>query len=140
MSAGLTRKRKSTRAKNVFIQNRDAVRELRRHNCVISSSSLKNEAIQSATATSATTSNNNVDDESNSMQLSAADCGEWLLGRVERVVVVVVGRRRTRTTTMMTTTATARRRRRKKCATCCWQRAWTRRLWSKLSKTLSTTR
>ena len=31
---------------------------------------------------SATTSNNNTDDESSSMQLSAADCGEWLLGRV----------------------------------------------------------
>ena len=26
--------------------------------------------------------NNNTDDESSSMQLSAADCGEWLLGRV----------------------------------------------------------
>ena len=46
-------------------------------------SSVKNEVIQSAAATSATTSNNNnTDDESNSMQLSAVDCGEWLLGRV----------------------------------------------------------
>ena len=48
-----------------------------------SSSLVKNEAIQSAAAaTSATASNNNTDDESSSMQLSAADCGEWLLGRV----------------------------------------------------------
>ena len=48
-----------------------------------SSSLVKNEAIQSAAvATSATTSINNTDDESSSMQLSAADCGEWLLGRV----------------------------------------------------------
>ena len=56
-----------------------------------SSSLVKNETIQSAAAaTSATTSNNNVDDESSSMQLSAADCGEWLLeARVERVVIVV---------------------------------------------------
>ena len=57
-----------------------------------SSSLVKNEAKQSAaTATSVTTSNNNnVDDESSSMQLSAADCGEWLLeARVERVVIVV---------------------------------------------------
>ena len=43
---------------------------------------VNNETIQSAAAaTSATTSNNNTDDDS-SMQLSAADCGEWLLGRV----------------------------------------------------------
>ena len=49
-----------------------------------SSSLVKNETIQSAAAaaTSATTSNNNADDESSSMQLSAVDCGEWLLGRV----------------------------------------------------------
>ena len=47
-----------------------------------SSSLVKNDAIQSTAATSATTSNNNTDDESSSMQLSAADCGEWLLGRV----------------------------------------------------------
>ena len=48
-----------------------------------SSALVKNEAKQSAAAaTSATSSNNNVDDESSSVQLSAADCGEWLLGRV----------------------------------------------------------
>ena len=49
-----------------------------------SSAAVKNEAIQSAVAAkSATTSNNNnTDDESSSMQLSAVDCGEWLLGRV----------------------------------------------------------
>ena len=29
-----------------------------------------------------TTSNNNTEDESSSMQLSAAECGEWLLGCV----------------------------------------------------------
>ena len=47
---------------------------------------MANEANQSvsgaAAATSATTSNNNTDDENSSVQLSAADCGEWLLGRV----------------------------------------------------------
>ena len=50
---------------------------------VSSSAAVNNEPIQSAaTATSATTSNNNVDDDSSSVQLSAIDCGEWLLGRV----------------------------------------------------------
>ena len=46
---------------------------------------MKNKPKQSAAAaaTSATTSNNNnVDDDSSSVQLSAIDCGEWLLGRV----------------------------------------------------------
>ena len=101
----------------MFVFNRDAVRELRRQLARVvallsddkervvrlvsymrgqatiggggtSLSLVKNEAIQSAAAaTSATTSNNNTDDESSSMQLSAVDCGEWLLGRV----VVVVG-------------------------------------------------
>ena len=48
-----------------------------------SSALVKNEAKQSAAAaTSATTSNNNVDNDSSSTQLSAADCGEWLLVRV----------------------------------------------------------
>ena len=46
-----------------------------------SSALVKNETIQSA-ATSATTSNNNVGDDSSNVQLSAIDCGEWLLGRV----------------------------------------------------------
>ena len=48
----------------------------------LSSSLVKNEAIQSAATATSATSNNNMDDESGSMQLSAADCGEWLLGRV----------------------------------------------------------
>ena len=57
-----------------------------------SSSLVKNEAIQSAAAaTSATTSNNNnVDDESSSMLLSAADCGEWLLGRVLSALLLLL--------------------------------------------------
>ena len=109
----LAEKLESKRAKkNMFVFNRDAVRELRRQLAPVvaflsddkervvrlvsymrrgqamicgggTSSLVKNETIQSAAAaTSATTSNNNTDDESSSMQLSAADCGDWLLGRV----------------------------------------------------------
>ena len=57
-----------------------------------SSSLVKNETIQSAAAaTSVTTSsNNNVDDESSSMQLSAIDCGEWLLGRVLSALLLLL--------------------------------------------------
>ena len=95
----------------MFVFNRDAVRELRRQLARVvtllscdkervvrlvsymrrgqamigggtSSALVKNEAIQSAAATSATTSDNNTVDENSSTQLSAADCGEWLLGRV----------------------------------------------------------
>ena len=45
-----------------------------------SSSLVKNKVIQSAAA--ATSATYNTVDESSSMQLSAADCGEWLLGCV----------------------------------------------------------
>ena len=59
-----------------------------------SSSSLKNEAKQpAAVATSATTSNNNMDNESSSMQLSAADCGEWLLGRVLSALLLLADKK-----------------------------------------------
>ena len=34
--------------------------------------------------------NNNVDDESSSVQLSAADCGEWLLGRVLSALLLLL--------------------------------------------------
>ena len=95
----------------MFVFNRDAVRELRRQLAPVvallsedkervvrlvsymrrgqttiggggaTSSLVKNETIQSATSATASNNNNTVD-ESSSMQLSAADCGEWLLGRV----------------------------------------------------------
>ena len=56
-----------------------------------SSSLVKNEAVQStATATSATKSNNNTDDDSSNVQLSAADCGEWLLGRVLSALLLLL--------------------------------------------------
>ena len=56
-----------------------------------SSSLVKNEAKQlAAAATSAMTSNNNTDDKSSSMQLSAADCGEWLLGRVLSALLLLL--------------------------------------------------
>ena len=60
-----------------------------------SSALVKNEAKQSlAAATSATTSNNNyADDESSSMQLSAADCGEWLLGRVLSALLLLADKK-----------------------------------------------
>ena len=108
----------------MFVFNRDAVRELRRQLAPVvallsddkervarlvsymrrgqaggngtSSSLVKNEAIQSAAATtSATTSNNNnADDESNSMSLSAADCGEWLLGRVLGALLLLLAEKK----------------------------------------------
>ena len=58
---------------------------------VSSLASLKNKAnLSVAAATSATTSNNNMDDESSSMQLSAADCVEWLLGRVLSALLLLL--------------------------------------------------
>ena len=103
----------------MFVFNRDAVRELSRQLAPVvallsedkerlvqlvsymrrgqatiggvggsSSSLVKNGTIQSAAG--ATTSNNNTDDDSSNVQLSAADCGEWLLGRVLSALLLLL--------------------------------------------------
>ena len=53
---------------------------------------MKNKPNQSAAAeaTSVTKTLNNTVDESGSMQLSAADCGEWLLGRVLSALLLLL--------------------------------------------------
>ena len=103
----------------MFAFNRDAVRELRRQLAPVVallsddkervarlvsymcrgqatigggggtlSALVKNETIQSAAATTSATTNKK--DENSSMQLSAADCGEWLLGRVLSALLLLL--------------------------------------------------
>ena len=147
----MAEKRKSERAKKMFVLNRDAVRELRRQlapvvallrddkervvrlvsymrrgqatigsggavtsassdddsqaqqqppppsslfswalSMVWSTTTAQQQQQRPAAAASATSSNNNTDDESSSMQLSAADCGEWLLGRVLSALLLLL--------------------------------------------------
>ena len=102
---------------------------------------MKNKPNQSAAAeaTSVTKTLNNTVDESGSMQLSAADCGEWLLGRVLSALLLLLADKKSENNNNDDDDANDDSDGEKKAANevrsllLAW-RAWARRLWNKQSK------